>query len=150
VVAGPFQQADCRRPSKEQLTGIPAPRFSLRRFARDALTGLAHGLRRLLIFLVGAVILFAVTFVPMVRTIAARHRFPGWRRGACITTPCWRGAKIGFLQARSLPAWPDTAKRTFGLGAAVAALLVVPGVNLVALGLGTTGATLAAGELDLA
>ena len=35
-----------------------------------------------------------------------------------------------------------------GIGAAVAGLLLVPGVNLIALGVGTTGATLAALELE--
>jgi uncharacterized protein involved in cysteine biosynthesis len=38
--------------------------------------------------------------------------------------------------------------RTTGLGAAVTALLLIPGLNLVALGLGAAGATLAAHELD--
>jgi uncharacterized protein involved in cysteine biosynthesis len=38
--------------------------------------------------------------------------------------------------------------RTLGLGAGVAGLLLIPGVNLVAVGVGAAGATLAALELD--
>jgi uncharacterized protein involved in cysteine biosynthesis len=39
-------------------------------------------------------------------------------------------------------------QRTFGLGAAVAAMLFVPGLNLIALGVGAAGATVAAHAIE--
>ncbi len=148
VVAGPFNEL-LSAAVEAQLTGVSAPRFSLLGFARDALIGLLHGLRRLLVFVLGAVALFALSFIPVVGTIAAMA-IGFWLAARGAAYDCYDAvlarrnltyqAKQAFLARHR--------GRTFGLGAAVAGLLLVPGVNLVALGLGATGATLAVHELD--
>lgn len=148
VVAGPFNEL-LSEAVEEELTGKRAPRFSLGAFLRGAATGLAHGLRRLLGLLLGAAIVFAIALVPVVGTIAAAI-LGGWLAARAAAYDCYDAV----LSRRDLPYRAKLAylarhrARSLGLGAAVAGLLLVPVVNLVALGLGATGATLAAHELD--
>lgn len=148
LVAGPFNEL-LSEAVERQLTGAPGPRFSLAAFVRGVVTGLAHAVRRLLAFLIGAVIVFGIAFVPVVGTIAAAV-LGFWLAARAAAYDCYDAvlarrdlgyrAKLDYLGRHR--------SRTFGLGAAVAGLLLVPGINLVALGLGATGATLAARELD--
>jgi len=148
VVAGPFNEL-LSGAVEAQLTGVAGPRFALRAFIRDALVGLAHGVRRLVGFLVGAVLLFALSFVPVVGTIAATA-IGFWLAGRGAAYDCYDAvlARRGLSYQAKLAYLTRHRGRTFGLGAAVAGLLLVPGLNLIALGLGATGATLAARELD--
>jgi len=150
VVAGPFNEL-LSAAVEAQVTGVPAPRFSLIGFARDAVTGLLHAVRRLLAFVVGVVVLFAIALVPVVGTIAAAA-IGFWlaARGAAYDGYDAVLARRGLAYRDKLEYLARHRGRTFGLGATVAALLLVPGVNLVALGLGATGATLAVRELDAA
>lgn len=114
----------------------------------ELVTGLGHSLRRLAGSLLGAVAMLALSFVPIVGSIAALA-VGGWLAAGGAAYDCYDAVlarralsyadKLGYLRAHR--------GRTLGLGAAVAGLLLVPGVNLVALGVGAVGATLAAHEL---
>jgi len=143
IVAGPFNEL-LSEAVEEQVTGKPGPPFSFGAFATSALRGIGHGIKRVIVALLGAVLLFAIGFVPVIGTIAALVL------GAYVTA---RGAAYdcydAVLSRRDLPYDAKTAYlaanrgRTFGLGAGVAGMLIVPVLNLLALGVGATGATLA-------
>jgi CysZ protein len=148
MVAGPFCEL-LSEAIEEQVTGQPGPPFSLGAFLRGVVAGLAHGLRRLLAALAGLVVLFAIGLVPVVGTIAALA-LGGWFTARAAAYDCYDAV----LSRRNLPYEGKLAYlarhrgRTLGLGAGVAGLLLIPGVNLLALGVGAAGATLAALELD--
>ncbi len=148
IVAGPFCEL-LSEAIEERVTGRPGQPFSLAGFLRSAAAGLAHGLRRLLVSLGSLVLLFAIGLVPVVGTIAALV-LGGWLAARASAYDCYDAV----LSRREL-AYRDKLAylarhrgRSFGLGAGVAGLLLIPGVNLVALGVGAAGATLAALELD--
>ncbi len=144
LVAGPFNEL-LSEAVEEKVTGKPGPPFSLGAFVRGALAGIAHGLRRLAVTLLGVALLFVLGFIPVVGTIAALV-LGGYITACGAAYDCYDAVlsrraigyreKLEYLKLRR--------SRTLGLGAAVAGLLLVPGLNLVALGLGATGATLAA------
>jgi CysZ protein len=148
IVAGPFCEL-LSEAIEERVTGRPGPPFSLRGFLRGAAAGLLHGLRRLLVSLASLVLLFALGLVPVVGTIAA-VAVGGWLAARAAAYDCYDAV----LSRRGLPYRDKLAylarhrRRTLGLGAGVTGLLLIPGVNLVALGIGAAGATLAALELD--
>jgi CysZ protein len=148
LITGPF----CEMLSEAvdvQLTGHEGPPFSLLRFLRELAIGVAHSLRRLLISVIGAMCLFALSFLPVVGTIAAMV-LGGWfaARAAAYDSYDAVLARRGLPYRDKLVYLRRHGSRTFGLGAAVAGLLLVPGINLVALGVGAVGATLAAHDLD--
>jgi CysZ protein len=143
MIAGPFNEM-LSEAVEEELTGKQGPPFAFGAFVRDALVGIAHALRRLATSLVWLVLLFALGFVPVVGTIAAFVIGLYLAASGCAYD-CYdavlarRGMayrdKQAFLAARR--------QRSMGLGAAVAGMLFVPGLNLIALGVGATAATLA-------
>jgi len=147
MIAGPFNEL-LSEAVEARLTGTPAAPFSLAAFLRGAVLGIVHGLRRLATALAGVLLMVALGFIPVVGTIAAAA-IGLWLAG--------RGAAYdaydAVLSRRELPyrdklAYLDRHRsRTLGLGLAIAGMLLVPGLNLVALGLGAVGATLAAHEL---
>lgn len=150
VIAGPF----CEMLSEAvdvQLTGHESPAFSFPRFIGELTIGIGHSLRRLVGSVFGATFLFALSFVPVVGTIAAVV-IGGWFAARAAAYDSYDAVlarrslayrdKLAFLRAHR--------GRTLGLGATVAGLLLVPGINLVALGVGAAGATLVAHELDAA
>lgn len=148
LVAGPLCEVLSEK-VEEQLTGKAGEAFSMSRFAGDAVVGVAHSVRRLIAALFALLLVFAISFVPVLGSLAGLG-LGGWiaARGAAYDS--YDGvlarrrlayqAKLAFLDAHRA--------RTIGLGAAVAAMLLVPGLNLIALGLGTTAATLAVHELE--
>lgn len=148
VVADPFN-ARLAAAVLAVRTGVARPAVGVAALVRDALVGLLRGLGRMLGAIVGAVLLFALSLVPVIGTIAAAL-IAGWLTARGTARDCYEAA----LGARDLDRPAIQAflarhrQRTLGLGAAVAGLLLIPGVNLVALGVGTTGATLAALELE--
>jgi CysZ protein len=147
LIAGPFCELLSEQVEAE-LTGHAAPPFSIVQFAADAVTGIAHALRRLLSAAIGAACLFLLSMIPVAGTIAAVV-IGGWFAARATAYDSYDAvlARRG-LTYRDKLAFLDTHRsRTIGLGATVAALLLVPGVNLVALGIGAVGATLAAHEL---
>jgi CysZ protein len=146
AIAGPFNELLSER-VEELVTGAPTPRFSLGAFARGLARGIVHGIRRLAIALVGIAIVFALGFVPGIGPIAA------------AALAFWIAARAAAydsydaVMSRRELSYGDKAAylrrhrgRTVGLGATVAGMLLVPGLNLIALGLGAVGATLA--DLD--
>ena len=147
MIAGPFNEL-LSEAVEARLTGKPAAPFSLAAFLRGAVLGIAHGLRRLATALVGVLLLFVLGFIPVIGTIAAAA-IGLWLagRGAAYD------AYYAVLSRRELPyrdklAYLDRHRgRTLGLGLAVTGMLLVPGLNLLALGLGAAGATLATHEL---
>lgn len=148
AIAGPFNELLSER-VEAVLTGRPPAPFSLRDFARGALLGIGHGLRRLLASLLGLAAVFALGLVPVIGTIAAAL-LGAWLAATGAAYDCYDA-----VLARRLLAYRDKRDylarrrlRTLGLGAAVAGMLLVPGLNLVALGLGTAGATVAAHAID--
>jgi uncharacterized protein involved in cysteine biosynthesis len=74
----------------------------------------------------------------------------GWLAARASAYDCYDAvlSRRGLPYAGKLAYLSHHRGRTLGLGAGVAGLLLIPGANLVALGLGAAGATLAALELD--
>jgi CysZ protein len=150
AIAGPFCEL-LSEAVEVQLTGREGPPFSLGRFVREAAIGVGHALRRLIGAAIGASFLFALSFVPVVGTIAAVV-IGGWFAARAAAYDSYDAVlsrralayrdKLAFLHTHR--------SRTLGLGGSVAGLLLVPGVNLVALGVGAVGATLAIHDLDAA
>ena len=148
MVAGPFNEL-LSEAVEERLTGTPGAPFSLAAFLRGAMLGVLHGLRRVAVSLVGIVLLFALGLIPVIGTIAA-GLIGLWlaARGAAYD------AYDSVLSRREMAyrdklAYLDRHRsRSLGLGITIAGMLLVPGLNLVALGLGAVGATLAAHDLE--
>ncbi|MEJ7601243.1 MAG: EI24 domain-containing protein [Kofleriaceae bacterium] len=143
MIAGPFNEL-LSEAIEEQVTGKPGPKFSLGGFFRGAAIGIGHGMRRLAITLVAFVLLFILGFIPVIGTIAATA-IGVWLAARGAAYDCYDAV----LSRREL-AYRDkqaylaaNRKRAMGLGLGVVGMLFVPGVNLLALGLGTAGATLA-------
>lgn len=144
LVAGPFNEL-LSEAVEAAATGEPGPGFSFAGFTRGLVLGILHGIRRLGVALLGVIALFALGFVPVIGTIAAVVL------GVVLTAraaayDCYDAvlSRRELAYAAKLEYLATRRQRSFGLGLAVAGLLVVPGVNLVALGVGAIGATLAA------
>lgn len=147
AIAGPFCEL-LSEAVEEELTGKAGPPFSLPRFAADAAQGIGHSLRRLVTSLLGALLLFILSFIPLAGALAALA-LGAWFSARAAAYDCYDAVlarrslsyadKLAFLQAHR--------SRTLGLGAATTALLLVPFINLLVLGAGAVGATLAAQEL---
>lgn len=147
AIAGPF----CELLSdavESEVTGRPSAPFSLASFLKELTIGLGHTLRRLVGAITSAVLLFVLSLLPLAGAILGLA-LGGWFAARSAAYDCYDA----ILARRVLPYHAKLAflsryrARTFALGAVVAVLLLVPGVNLVVLGIGATGATLAA--LDL-
>lgn len=150
MIAGPFNEL-LSEAIEEAVTGREGAKFSLGGFLRGAALGVLHGLRRLGVAILWFVMLFVLGFIPVIGTIAATI-LGVWLASRGAAYDCYDAVlsrrelayrdKLAFLASHR--------KRTSGLGLAVVGMLVVPGLNLVALGLGTAGATLASLELATA
>lgn len=146
MIAGPFNEM-LSEAVEEELTGKKGPAFALGTFVNDALVGIAHALRRLALSLVWIVLLFALGFVPIVGTIAALVIGLYLAAAGCAYDSYDAVmARRGMSYAQKQAFLVKHRSRSMGLGAAVAGMLLVPFVNLVALGLGATAATLALHE----
>lgn len=148
MITGPFNERLSEHIEAE-LTGNPVSPFSLSELLHGVALSILHGLRRLLAMLLGIVVVFAVGFVPVIGTIAAAV-IAGWLAATATAYDCYDAVLARrFLAYRTKLAYlAHHRRRTFGLGAAVAVMLLVPGLNLIALGLGTAGATVAAHALE--
>jgi CysZ protein len=147
AIAGPFCEL-LSEAVEEKLTGKPGPPFSLVRFVSDAGRGIAHSLRRLFVALFGALFLLTLSFIPLAGAIAALL-IGGWfaARAAAYDSYDAILSRRSLSYADKLAFLSTHRRRSLGLGAAVAAMLLVPGLNLVALGVGAVGATLVCHEL---
>jgi CysZ protein len=146
LIAGPF----CEMLSEHVeavLTGRPSSPFSLREFVHGALLGILHAIRRLIAVLLGTVLVFVIGFVPVVGTVAAIV-LGFWLAGKAAAYDCYDAvlARRSMAYRDKLAYLAHYRGRSLGLGLAVAGMLLVPGVNLVALGIGAAGATVAAIE----
>jgi CysZ protein len=148
IIAGPFNERLSEH-LEAVLTGRPPAPFSLREFVHGAALGIVHAIRRLAVALIGLVLVLALGFVPVIGTIAA-VLVGAWLAASAASYDCY-DAVFG----RRTMAYRDKLAylarhrgRTLGLGLAVAGMLLVPVLNLLALGIGSAGATLA--DLSLA
>ncbi|HET9990409.1 MAG TPA: EI24 domain-containing protein [Kofleriaceae bacterium] len=143
VIAGPFNELLSER-IEAHLTGRPAPAFSLPGFLHELSLGIVHGVRRVIIAILGAVVVLAIGFVPVVGTVVALA-LGFWFAARGAAYDCYDAvlARRALAYRDKLAYLARHRARSLGLGAAVAALLLVPGLNLVALGLGAAGATVA-------
>lgn len=148
IIAGPFNEILSEH-IEAQLTGRPSAPFSLRGFVHGLALGAIHGVRRLLATLVGLALVFALGFVPVLGTIAAML-LAAWLAAHGAAYDCYDAvlARRAMSYRDKLVYLARHRQRTLGLGATVATLLLVPGVNLVVLGLGAAGATVAALTLE--
>ena len=143
LIAAPFNEM-LSESIEERVTGVPGPKFRVLRFLGDIVIGILHAARRVAVYLVvmGGVLILGVA-VPVVGTIVAAvlgfiatARFASYDAFDAI----WARRrykyrdKVGYLRANR---W-----RTLGMGAVVAVLLIVPGLNVVGLSIGATAATL--------
>jgi CysZ protein len=143
IVAGPFNEM-LSEAVEARLTGKPGPKFSFGAFARSFAVGLVHGIRRVVIAVFSFLLLFALGFVPVIGTIAALVLgFYFTSRSAAYD--CYDAvlARRELSYDGKLAYLANHRSRTLGLGAGVTGLLFVPGINLVALGIGAAGATIA-------
>jgi CysZ protein len=149
LLAGPF----CEMLSEAvevEVTGRDAPGFSLSAFARGMVMGIVHAARRLLVYLATVILVFVLgAAIPGIGA-AIGVALGGYFASTSAAYDCFDA-----VLARRL--WPYRRKldflrahrgRTLGVGAATAGLMLVPLVNLFALGIGATGATLAVIDLE--
>lgn len=143
IVAGPFNEM-LSEAIEARVTGRAGPPFSLAAFVRGFVVGVAHGLRRLGAAVLGFVLVFALGFIPVAGTIAgAALGFYFAARASAYDSYDAVLARTGLSYRDKLAYLAQRRSRALGLGATVTALLFIPGINLVALGLGAVGATLA-------
>jgi CysZ protein len=151
LIAAPFNEM-LSEAIEERVTGVKGPKFRIWRFVVDVAVGIAHAARRVAVYLVvmGGLLILGLV-VPVVGTVIAgvlgfiaTARFASYDAyDAVWARRRWRyRAKMAYLQEHR---W-----RTLGMGAIVAAVLIVPGLNLIALSIGATAATLRMIEQDRA
>lgn len=151
LIAAPFNE-ELSEAIEERETGVPGPRFRIGRFLVDLVVGMIHAARRVFVYLVVmAGLLLLGLVVPVIGTTAATvlgaiatARFASYDAfDAVWARRRWKyRAKVDYLRANR---W-----RTLGMGGIVALPLVVPGLNLIALAIGATAATLRVIEQDRA
>jgi CysZ protein len=148
MVAGPFNEL-LSEAVEARLTGVPGAPFSLGSFTKGAALGIVHGLRRVVTSLVGIVLLFALGLIPVIGTIAAGV-IGLWLAGRGAAYDAYDAvlSRRELAYADKLAYLDRHRSRSLGLGLTIAGMLLVPGLNLVALGLGAAGATLACHELE--
>lgn len=144
LFAGPFCEMLSEK-VEEEVTGAPSPRFSLFAFVRGLVLGILHAVRRLAVYLFAIGLALAAGSVVPVVGHALGVALAGYFAATTAAWDCydavfgrrlWRyRQKQEYLRAHR--------GRTLGLGVAVAALFLIPFFNLVALGIGSVGATLA-------
>jgi CysZ protein len=143
AIAGPFNERLSEHLEAE-LTGRPPAPFSLGEFVHGAAVSAVHALRRLATALAGIVLVFALGLVPVVGTIAALG-VAAWLAATATTYDCYDAVfgRRAMAYRDKLAYLSRHRGRTLGLGLAVAGMLLVPGLNLLALAAGSAGATLA-------
>lgn len=147
AIAGPFCEM-LSEAVEEKLTGKSSPPFSLPQFVVDAGKGIAHSLRRLITSLLAALLLVILSFIPLLGSLAALA-IGGYfaSRAAAYDSYDAILSRRSMSYAEKHAFLAQYSARSLGLGAAVAGMMLVPFVNLVALGVGAVGATLACHEL---
>lgn len=149
IIAGPFNEM-LSESIEERETGTPGEKFRVLAFLRDLAVGLFHSIRRVLAYLVVMIALLLIgVAVPVVGSIVAAIL------GACATArfasydaydAVWSRRRLRYRD--KIAYMREHRWRTFGLGAVVSLLLIIPGLNVVGLAIGATAATLR--SLDVA
>lgn len=150
LIAAPFNE-QLSESIEERVTGEPGPRFSITRFLVDLVIGIAHAARRVFVYVVvmGALLVVGIA-VPVIGTVIATvlgaiatARFASYDAFDAVWARRRRKYrfKVDYLREHR---W-----RTLGMGAVVAVMLVVPGLNVIGLAVGATAATLRVVEQDL-
>jgi len=142
LLSGPF----CELLSEEveqELTGIQGPPFVFRTFITDVLVGIGHALRRLVASVLWIIGLFLLNFVPGIGTAAAVF-IGAYLAAKGSAYDCYDAvmARRHLTYDQKLAYLAQTQGRAFGLGVAVTGLMLVPVVNLFALGIGAVAATI--------
>ncbi len=143
MVAGPFNEM-LSEAIEERETGVTSPSFRLLPFLRDLVVGIVHAARRVVVYLVVMIVLLVVGIaVPVVGTVIATvfgaiatARFASYDAYDAV----WSRHRLSYRDKISY--MRNDRWRTLGLGAAISLLLIVPGLNVVGLAIGATGATL--------
>lgn len=143
LIAAPFNEV-ISESLEAELTGAESPRFAPLVFARDLVVGVVHGTRRAGVYVGGVLVVVALGLLipvagPLVAVAVSAYltaRAAAW--DAMDAVFARKGASYGDKRdvLRRHPG------RWLGLGAAIALLMLVPGLNLVALSGGAAGATL--------
>jgi uncharacterized protein involved in cysteine biosynthesis len=143
LVSGPFNEL-LSEAIEEREAGLRPPGFNAVRFIHEVAVSIAHAARRgvaHVLFIVGLLVI--ARFVPIAGSVVAAigsawvaARFASYAAyDAVWGRRHWRYRdKTAYLR--------DHRWRTLGLGAPVAAMLVVPGLNVIGLAIGSAGATL--------
>lgn len=143
LIAGPFNER-LSEAIEVREAGLEAPTFDALRFVHEVAVSLAHAARRGASHLMFIIALVALAhFVPIAGAVLAAIG-SGWVAARFASYAVydavwgrrhWRYRdKTAYLREHR---W-----RTLGLGAVVAAMLIVPGLNVVGLAIGSAGATL--------
>ncbi len=143
IIAGPFCEM-LSEAIEEHETGVAPPRFSLARFLYELAIGAIHAVRRAIGYVVLVVGLVAIDRLVPTAGPALAAAGGAWVTARYASYDAydaiwarrqWRYRdKLAYLRAKR---W-----RTIGLGAVVAVVMVVPGVNIIGIAIGATGATL--------
>jgi len=143
LVAGPFNEL-LSEAIEEIESGVPAPKMTISRFCYELAVGIAHAIRRYVPYLVIVVGLFVIAHVvPVIgRSVAAIGAVWVTARYASYNSYDAVWARRHWSYGRKWSYLREQRWRTLGLGAFVAVLLAVPGVNVIALAIGSAGATL--------
>lgn len=148
AIAGPFNEMLSEH-VEQALTGRPSAPFAFGAFVTELVIGIGHSLRRLLASLAGLVVVFVVGLVPVVGAIAA-FALAAWLTATGIAYDCYDAvlARRSMAYRDKLQFLARHRARSLGLGGSIAVMLLIPVVNLVALGMGAAGATVAVLALE--
>jgi uncharacterized protein involved in cysteine biosynthesis len=149
AIAGPFNEL-LSEAVEEELRGTPlGESVSVVAIVRDVLVGVIHAVRRLLRGLGWLAIVLAVGLVPVLGVLGA-VALGGYLAASSAAYDSYDAVlsrrRLSYAAKHEYVA--RHRGRSLGLGLGVAGLVLVPVVNLFALGLGATAATLAIHELD--
>jgi uncharacterized protein involved in cysteine biosynthesis len=143
LVAGPFNEL-LSETIEEIESGVLPPKMTVGRFFYELAVGIAHAIRRYVpyllilfgLFVIGHIVPFIGSAFAAIGGIWVTARYASYNSyDAVWARRHWSySTKWAYLREQR---W-----RTIGLGAFVAVLLAIPGVNVVALAIGSAGATL--------
>lgn len=151
LIAAPFNEM-LSEAIEAELTNTEPPGFSLSTFTRDLFVGMVHALRRVAVYIGAIIAIFLVgLLVPVVGTLISiiagaflTVRFAAFDAMDAV----W--ARRGYSYRQKTDYLRAHADRCHGVGIGVSLMMLVPGLNLVALSAGAVGATLLAIDVDRA
>jgi CysZ protein len=139
LIAGPFNEL-LSEAIEERETGVPAPVFSLARFLYELAIGILHAARRGAAYVVAVVALLAVGhYVPVIAAIGSAW-VAAWYAAYAVYDSIWARRHWRYRQKTAY--LREHRARTLALGGLVAVMLIVPGLNVIGLAIGSAGATL--------